>query len=171
MVSITSEEPSINLAQASILLKEGKLDAAILHAYRTQGIYTPSSGEWLILLSRKNFKAVVAYSLHLQSTGELIDYFLEMLDFHLGLTFFIYHNLAVRLFFEGNPELALKYLEIALENSVHATSLILKSMIHRKLEQTSLAQEALQQAHALDENISIEEVDFTQSQLLITPKT
>lgn len=126
--------------------------------------------EWLFEYSKKEFNAVVIYSLLLKSVLEIENYYLDMLNVYPNeKDFFIYHNLATRLFFQGHANEALDYIEIALENdSKQAEAYVIKGLCYQKLEKNDESEIAFKEAAELEPAIfPLSRMDYTQQSLLL----
>jgi tetratricopeptide (TPR) repeat protein len=122
---------------------------------------------WLYEYSKADFRAIVAYSLTLQKDQQLEDYYLDMSEYSSNHDFYIYHNLATRLFYQGYIDKALKYIEMAFEHGSEAESYIIKGLCHLQKKELEASQKAFEQAYQLDSSMVVDHFDYPQEQLLI----
>ncbi len=125
--------------------------------------------EWLARLSRTNYEAFIVYSYVYSDVGSLIDYFTnQMHDRFNNERDEIYHNLAVRLYFEGHFESALNYLEFFQKGNDHTESQILRYLIGEKIGNEEMMSEAFMRVLVLTNNaLLVDDREFFQDQLFI----
>lgn len=132
IVALEPETAEIVVIQAYAFFLNNQVNSALIHLYQWEryvGFDLEEQLGWLSEMKWKNFKAALAYSLFLQDNDALVAHFFELFDTPTQ-SFFIYHNLAVRLFFEGHLEASWEYLQKALElNDTVPQSLTLKSLL------------------------------------------
>jgi len=123
MLSIPSKLPPIQLAVAYAFYRLNKIEESLRIAMRVVQYFNKSDLQWLSTLSQVDFRAVVIYSLCLGTVDELENYYLEeILDYHSTKRFYIYHNLATRIYFleRSDEELDQEEMEKAIEHAEEA---------------------------------------------------
>jgi hypothetical protein len=105
MVSTQSKLPPVKLAIAYALYRLDRIDESLRMTMEIAPCFNKRALQWLSALSQVDFRAVVIYSLCLDKVAELEHYYLEeMLDYYPEQRFYIYHNLATRIYFLEKSE-------------------------------------------------------------------
>lgn len=138
-ILLKSQIPEVKLAVAYALYRVDRVEESLQIMMEIARYFYQSDLQWLSSLGQVNFRALVIYSLCLDTPKDLEKFYLEeMLDYHPTRRFFIYHNLATRVYFieknsdeEDDASLALKYAEEAISiDSSHPETHILKGLCH-----------------------------------------
>ncbi len=169
IISIKSNSVKVLTAAAYAHHLLGHSEKALCTISAMSSFVDSDDYEWLLEYSRKNFNGVVIYSLLLKTLGELEDYYLEMADIYTNeKEFYIYHNLATRLFFLDHIEKALEYVELALVHDKQAESYVLKGLCYEKQQNIQESQKAFKRAARLEPDVfSLLRRNYTQSKLLL----
>jgi hypothetical protein len=131
--------PQVKLAVAYALYRLDRIDESLRTMMEIACYFDSSDLEWLKTLGQADLRAAIIYSFCLDTPRDLKKFYLEkMLDYHPTSRFFIYHNLATRVYFieknsdeEDDASLALEYAEEALSiDDSHPETHILKGLCH-----------------------------------------
>lgn len=113
VILLPSQLPHIKLAVAYAHYRLNRIDESLRIMTEIAQYFDPIDLEWLKTLGQADLRAAVIYSLCLDTPKDLEKFYLkEMLNYHPTQKFFIYHNLATRIYFIENQDdaiLALKY--------------------------------------------------------------
>ncbi|NGX42123.1 MAG: hypothetical protein K940chlam7_00400 [Chlamydiae bacterium] len=125
---------------------------------------------WLNELSQSNFIAVLIYSFVYTELQDLKGYFLESLKHHPSKEFFIYHNLAIRLYFEREYDVALRYIKKAIQvDPDEAEAHRILGLIYHKLGFKENSQEEHDEANVLELSLYSCNKNYQQGELLFFP--
>ncbi|MBS0649085.1 MAG: F-box protein [Verrucomicrobia bacterium] len=175
---LRSQIPEVKLAVAYALYRLNRIDESLRIMVQIARYFYPSDLEWLKTLGQADLRAAVIYSLCLETVEELEQYYLEeMLDYHHTQRFFIYHNLATRIYFieknsdeEDDATRALDHAEEAIRIDPHQPEThILIGLCHIYNGDGAEGQAAIKVGETLlPEKFSLKK-QYTEKDLLIFP--
>jgi len=169
LIELDPENPYSRLALAYHYYLEDDLDQAIEITKEIAQLVERDDLEWLAKVSQTNFEAFIAYSYVYSDEDSLEDYFVTQLDDRFSKKRDeIYHNLAVRLYFEGHFEGALENLGLVRNGNNQTETQILKYLIAEKIGNEEMMGEAFNQVWILTNKVlRVDDREFFQNDLFI----
>lgn len=169
LIELDPENPYSKLALAYSFYLEDDLDQAMEIIKEIARQVERDDLEWLAKLSQTNFVAFVAYSYIYSDEDSLQEYFEAQFNVKFDFTQdAIYHNLAVRLYFEGHFEGALENLGLVRNANKQTETQILKYLIAEKIGNEEMMQEAFRRVLELTNNVLlVDDREFFQDDLFI----
>jgi tetratricopeptide (TPR) repeat protein len=113
ILSLKPTARRISLSRAYAFHRQGKTDQALRCLIGVIKSVQRSDVDWLMQIKERRLMAMMIYSLTLKDAEEIGTFFFDLLDDHHQERSVIYHNLIVRLYFEGFFEEALDHVEMA----------------------------------------------------------
>ncbi|MBP7075246.1 MAG: hypothetical protein KBA81_07680 [Rhabdochlamydiaceae bacterium] len=169
LVELDPKNPYSKLALAYHSYLEDDLDQALEIIKEIARLVERDDLEWLAKVSQTNFVAFIAYSYIYSDEDSLENYFEAQFNVKFDRSKdAIYHNLAVRLYFEGHFEGALENLELVRNANKQTETQILKYLIAEKIGNEEMMQEAFNRVLDLTNNVLlVDDREFFQDDLFI----
>ena len=157
ILSLEVKCPHAHLAHAYAYYRLENLHQSIKILSKYSKCYREKDISWLATKIEKDFYTAMVYSLFLHRKTELKEYFVELFSHYYKGRFFLYHNLAVRLYFEELSKCALTdaliFVDEAIEENANEWSYALKAKILSDQKKFDLAEGAFSVAESLEPKI------------------
>ncbi len=174
MLRYQREIPQVQLGVAYAHFRLNNIDQALRIISANRMYIRKEDLAWLFFYSKTNINAAVIYSLFLNTRLELIQFYTSLLDYS-HREFFIYHNLATRLFFIHHKPIReiVKYVKMAQDHDPDIPeSYILKAKCYQKLGKPEKSLQSLSKARELKpRKFSSNPIDYSQDELLLLYRT
>jgi len=169
LVNLAPKNPYCRLALAYDYYLEDDFAAAFEEVKQVASVVDRDDLYWLRALSESNFEAFLIYSYTYTDEGSLEEYFFDSIDdWPLSEGGAIYHNLAVRLYFEGFFDAALKNLEFFSKGSSVIETHILKFLLAERNDDEEMMQVAFEKVLELsNRQLLVNDREFLQDELFI----
>jgi hypothetical protein len=133
-----------------------------------------ASPQWLHDQKYQSCHAAVACASFIHDAKTVIEFFDDLIEHASYSSFFVHHNLAVRLFSLDRKfcDLASEHLQASLQICDEcAESFLLQGLIYKQKNQSKFAEEAFERAFALKPDLERSgSFYYPQNELLLTPK-